>query len=335
MSEWRQDPLSGRWVIVAPERGRRPFEVKGAPCREHSVSTCPFCPGHEAWTPAETFAIRPHGPANGPGWQVRVVPNKFPAVGHTTPLPPDGALWRRAPATGAHEIVIESPEHDQQLVKMPLDQLERVLEAYRARLEAWLARAEVAYVQLFKNQGVAAGASLSHVHAQLIALSCLPPALAAELRRSAAHHRRRGRCLTCELVARELEEGVRIVQADEHFVALTPFAARLPFELWLLPRAHGADFSALGPARRAALAEALQALLRRLEAIVPDAPHNLALHTAPRPAHDPSGRAQAAYHWRLEVLPRLTVPGGFEWSSGVWINPLPPEAAAARLREAV
>ncbi len=333
MSQFRRDPISGRWVIIADERGKRPHDFDAFPRQAHNLEDCPFCPGNEAGTPPEVYAVRPEGPADGPGWQVRVVPNKFPAV-----APLDGRLECRQDGllvhmdgAGAHEVVIESPEHAQRLGDAPLEHIERVLDAYAARMSALYRDERVAYVQLFKNKGSEAGASLSHTHSQIVALPLVPHGVQVELDAVHAHHRRTNRCLFCDLIAQELDDGARVIERDEAFVTLAPFASRFPFEVHILPRAHEPDFAVLRASTRTAFARALKRAFQRLDATLHNVPHNFVLHTRPH-AMTASRRNEPHFHWHLEILPRLTTQAGFEWGTDVFINPTPPEAAAAYLR---
>jgi len=331
MHELRKDPVTGRWVIIASERAGRPTDF----VRERMLSSggsCPFCYGSEDKTPPEVLAYRAsNAPADSPGWRVRVVPNKYPA------LRIEGSLGRRAAgmydlmnAIGAHEVVIESPDHLAQMADLGAAQIAEVLWAYRERFLDLQRDSRFRYILIFKNQGPEAGATLEHTHTQIIATPVVPKRVNEELDGARAHYEQRERCIFCDLVAQELESGVRVVGQNAAFVAIAPFAARFPFETWILPLRHSATFETVSAADVHALAELLRQTLRRLRGALGDPAYNYVLHTAPARGD----QVDEFYHWHLEIMPKLTRVAGFEWGSGFYINPTPPEVAAATLREA-
>jgi UDPglucose--hexose-1-phosphate uridylyltransferase len=330
MPELRRDPVVGRWVIIATERLRRPRDfARQQPARRGGP--CVFCPGHERETPPEILAYRGSpGVPNGSGWRVRVVPNKFPA------LRVEGGLERRGEGmydlmngVGAHEVVIESPDHERELGDQPPEVVEEVLRAYRDRIADLKRDERFRSVTVFKNRGAEAGASLEHPHSQLIATPVVPLTLNDELDNAGAYYRFRERCLFCDIVQQELDARSRLVLAGEHVVALAPFAARFPFETWLLPRRHAAAFEDLKAEELHDLARVLRAVLAKLDRAIADPPYNLLLHSAPFGAGD-----SPSYHWHFEVVPKLVGMAGFELGSGFHINPVPPEDAARFLRDA-
>jgi UDPglucose--hexose-1-phosphate uridylyltransferase len=340
MSELRHDPLNKRWVIIAGERGKRPqdFELASGPLE--SDEPCPFCPGHEALTAPEITAIRPDGsPPTGPGWLVRVVPNRHPALAIEGQPDRRGlGLYDRMHGIGAHEVVIESPSHDVELPDQPEEQLLRIVTTWRDRIQDLMRDERFKYVLLFKNHGGAAGATLPHPHTQLIATPVTPREIAVKLEAARAHHELKERCLFCDIVSQEMDDGRRVVAVNEHFIAFTPYASRFPFELVVAPLRHLHEFSQTPEAHLPAFASALADVLRRLKTLLRDVAYNLVLHTAPNTNVAPR---RAFYwttlphdwHWHLEVLPRLTRVAGFEWGTGFHINPTPPEEAARALRE--
>ncbi|HAF69908.1 MAG: Galactose-1-phosphate uridylyltransferase [Acetothermia bacterium 64_32] len=330
MPELRKGPLVGRWVIVAPERGRRPsdFRVEAAP-EVQPKEGCPFCPGNEHLTPPEVYRV----PGPGGGWRVRVVPNKFPALSDYPALDPaPQGPFLRLNGVGAHEVVIDSPDHAHDLDGLSQEQVELVVEAWVHRLRALGERFH--YVQLFRNHGGGSGASLSHPHSQIIATPLVPPEVEGRLKAALEHWRRHGTCVVCTLIEKELSSGVRVVEASERFLVLTPYDSRFPFELSIVPRFHSHDFRSMNPKDRAAFAATLRRTLARIKRLLGDIPYNLCLQTSPTPKGDWPG-LPVWYHWQLELLPRLTRPGGFEWGTGIYINPMPPEEAARHLREVV
>lgn len=328
MSELRQDPTTGAYVIVAPERSRRPAGAAG-----HSGSTpapafdpnCPFCPGNEAQLPgilAETPAEVP------PGWLVRVVPNKYPAV---TPQPEpvastDGAHSAR-PGYGFHEVIIEGPRHDADLAIMSPAELEAVVGSYHQRFCEMWRRDGVAAVILFRNHGSRSGASLVHPHAQVIALDFEPPRMRRMAEWGAHQMRETGRCPTCAELEGELASHVRIVDQSDAFVALAPYAAECPYELWLVPKRHHASFADTNLPELADMTTLLGRTLRRLKAAHDDPPYSFAIESA-----GPGTDGADHLHWRLRIVPDLVNWGGFERGAGMPINPSSPEADAAQLR---
>lgn len=332
MPELRKDPVVGRWVIISTERSRRPSNFQPV-SHEKSGDFCPFCAGHEDKTPPEVWAHRPDGgAANTPGWQVRVVPNKFPALQIEGSLDRRGeGLYDKMHGVGAHEVVVEGPNHDLDLSDLPVEHLERVLTAYRERCLDLHRDKRFRYVLIFKNHGPAAGATLEHTHTQLIATPIIPLILQEELEGSRRYFELKERCIFCDIVAQETDEnnGRRVVSTTEHFVVIEPFAPRFPFETWILPRRHRASFSATADAGELRdLAATLKDTLQRLNRALDRPPYNFVIHTAPVSEGDAE-----YYHWHLEIMPKLTRVAGFEIGSGFYINPTPPEDAAQYLRE--
>jgi UDPglucose--hexose-1-phosphate uridylyltransferase len=342
MSELRKDPLVDRWVIIAAERGRRPddFHAGEAPARGEGGPGCAFCEGNEAKTPAETWALRPEGsPPNGPGWRIRVVPNKFPA------LQIEGEVRRRGlgifdhmSGIGAHEVVIESPRHDWRMSQAPPAEIEPVLRACQTRLVDLYGDHRFRYVVIFRNYGPQAGASLGHPHSQLIAVPITPKEVKDKLNSAREYYGHKERCIFCDIIDQELMLGDRVVVEDDHFVALSPFAARFPFELAIYPKQHQHDFSLLDDERRSALAQILHVCLHYLAAALGNPAYNYIINTAPNTVPRPGksdywGTVALDYHWHLEILPRITRQAGFEYGTGFYINPVAPEDAADFLRE--
>lgn len=324
MPELRKDPVVDRWVIIAPERADRPNAILRAQPQEDQDS-CPFCPGHEGMTPPELLVHR----GGSAGWEVRVVPNRYPALRTETQLVRTGeGLYDRMAGVGAHEVVIETPQHRQTLAELPAEGVQGVLRAWQERFVDLSRDLRLKALVAFKNQGAPAGATLSHAHSQLVALPFVPPVLQDELSAGRRHFAARERCIFCDVLAQELRDGARVVLETEGMVALSPYAARTPFELWLLPRAHGSSFEAAPGAELRAAAEALRLVLRKIDVALERPALNLYLHTMPL-REAPNGY----YHWHLELKPVLTQQAGFEWASGCSINPTPPEEAASFLRQ--
>jgi UDPglucose--hexose-1-phosphate uridylyltransferase len=332
--EYRRDPVTHHWVILAPERAARPLALSHAkPHDRHDAErdTCPFCVGREEDTPGELFALRAVGSElNGPGWRLRVVPNKFPAV---RPLPDvelvgGGGLFESLPGIGEHELIIECARHEANPAHLSEAEFRDVLLTYRARLIALSANPRYAYVLVFKNVGAEAGASLAHLHSQIVALPIVPDAVRGELDGANAYYQHTGRCVFCDIVRQELQAGVRVVAETEHFLVIAPFASRFAYETWLVPKSHNSRYETLTDTHADELARLLRHLLARLDAVLEEPAYNYYLHTGPAQAG-----ALPYYHWHLEVIPRTARPAGFEWGSGCFINAVPPEHAAAELRD--
>jgi UDPglucose--hexose-1-phosphate uridylyltransferase len=331
MSELRRDPILGRWNIVETDGplGPEAFEAEqDAP----AGGRCPFCYGNEGMTPPEIYAVRPPGsPPNGIGWSLRVVANKFPA------LKIEGDLHRRGlgvfdmcNGVGAHEVIIETPEHRRQMADLSLEELSSVIRAFKSRSLDLRGDRRLKYTLIFKNVGLSAGASLEHTHSQLIALPIVPKRVQEELKGAERYFEFRERCPYCDLLNQDVQEDERLVCENRSFVAVCPFMSGFPFELWILPREHRGDFAQIAPEAITDFARILKETLQRLRAALNNPAYNFIIHTAPI---EPLEREE--YHWHLELIPKLTKIAGFEWGTGFYINPTSPEFAAKLLRETV
>lgn len=335
MSELRQDFATKEWVIIATERAKRPEAWRRKeplePLPEHDPR-CPFCPGNEAQTPSEVFSLRGVGSEpDGPGWRLRVIPNKFAAL---TPLEAGGNLKRlrrgvylQMPGVGYHEVIVESPRHNLSPALMSPTEVMEIVLAYQARYIELDQDPSVQLITIFRNHGPLAGASLRHPHSQLVATPMVPLHIRHRLYEAQRHYDALGTCVFCDIVEFECQAQERIVLANEEFVAFVPYAARVPYEVWIVPREHQASFGESTVEQAAGLAAMLQAVLARLYHGLGDPDYNYVINTAP---HHSSG--EPFYHWHVQILPRLTTPAGFELGSGVHINISLPEETAAHLR---
>ena len=340
MSELRKDLVSGRWVIIATERSKRPddFRPRGAaaPAPE-AAGFCPFCEGNEGKTPPEVFALRAAGTApDSPGWTVRVVPNKFPAL---TPGPPPPratrGVFQSMEGRGVHEVVIENPDHALELGDLPVAHIREVLRVFQLRIRAIECDLHYQYVQIFKNKGKEAGASLSHPHSQIVATPIIPKRVKEEIYGADRLFRVFKECAFCRILRDEEAAGTRIIAKNGHFTAYAPYASRFPFEMAVYPQRHSAFFTDVREDELLALAGTLKHVLMRLKETVNDPPFNMVLHQAPNPALSLEGwpDIHLKSHWHLEIIPILTKVAGFEWGTGFYINPVPPETAAQFLRQ--
>jgi UDPglucose--hexose-1-phosphate uridylyltransferase len=333
MPELRKDPVVGRWVIISTERSLRPTSfTQDQPPRGGTF--CPFCPGNEDSTPPEVWvaADDPARHPNSPGWRVRVVPNKFPALQIEGALDRRGeGLYDKMNGIGAHEVVIEGPEHATDLSDLSLEHLTDVLTAYRERVLDLHRDRRFRYVLIFKNHGSGAGATLEHTHTQLIATPIVPKSIQEEIDGARRYFELKERCVFCDIVQQETLEqnGRRVVMTSDRFIAVEPFAPRFPFETWILPLEHQDAFHSMSdPAVLREFAGVLRETLQRLNRALDRPPYNFVIHTAPV-----SDGPLEHYHWHLEIMPKLTRVAGFEIGSGFYINPTPPEDAAQYLRE--
>jgi UDPglucose--hexose-1-phosphate uridylyltransferase len=330
MPEWRKDPVVDRWVIIATERAKRPTDFR-CPPDEPNPGNCPLCVGNEDKTPPEVLAFRENGsPPNARGWWVRVVPNKFPAVrADERQYSWREGIYEAMNGIGVHEVIVESTAHEPDLVNQTEWQIQEVLWAWRARSLELRADTRLKYIQIFKNKGRTAGASLEHTHSQLLGIPMVPVDVSQELAGFHDYRKNRGTCVLCDMVRQETTRPDRVVMENDRFVCFSPFAARFPFEMWVVPKYHQPDFGQIGEEDIRDLAPILRGALVKLAATVCQPPYNMVLHTAPV-----NVGGEIFYHWHFEILPRLTIIAGYELGTGYYINPTPPELAAEVLREA-
>ncbi len=329
MSEFRQNNVTKEWAIIAPERAKRPDQWKEErPPREPLPAyrdDCPFCPGHEDKTPPATYSIQ-----NESTWSLRVVPNKFAALGPSAPIQrhADGPFLQ-ADGFGIAEVVIETPRHDETLSTLPVEEIGQVLRAYKLRHVAMAADPRISLVTIFRNHGKLAGTSLEHPHSQIIATPIVPPHVRDPWRQAEMHYDAYGICAYCEGLRAEIEREARIVNDTEHFVAFCPWASKTPFELRIYPRRHHASFSWMHDSELYDLAFLLKDVLERMRIGLGNPDFNLLIRSAA------SGDEDARHlHWYMVVVPKLTTPAGFEMGTGIYINTTPPEVAAEFLRRA-
>lgn len=335
MPELRRDPVTGEWAIIATERSRRPHDFRksegeNAPKPER-LDNCPFCVGNEQQTPPEICAFREaNSLPDAPGWWVRTVPNKYPALApEGEPKAQSIGLYEVMDALGTHEVIIETPLHNQHPATMPPDQWHEAIRMYRERALQLQQDPRFKYVLFFRNHGKTAGASLEHPHSQLAALPFVPVEVQRKIEGITRYYERHGRCVYCEMLAYELDFGKRVVLQNEHFVAFTPFASRYPFEVCILPTRHAAHFAQEPFEVLQAFAATLQEMLQRLYRLLDDPPYNYMIHTAPI-----NLEREPLFHWHLTLTPRLATPAGFEMGTGIYINITAPEDAAAHLKTA-
>jgi UDPglucose--hexose-1-phosphate uridylyltransferase len=330
LPELRKDPVTGRWVIIAVDRSMRPSDF----AREHVIPKggrfCPFCPGNELKTPPEILAYRPNGGPNEPGWTLRVVANKFPALRVEGDLNRQGeGLYDKMSGVGAHEVIIETPDHNLTLGDLSEKQIEDVFWAFRDRVLDLKKDARLIYILIFKNHGEAAGASLEHTHSQLIALPVVPKRVREEMDGAKRYYDYKERCIYCDIVRQESDTGHRVILESDFFIAAAPYASRFPFETWIFPKKHSSHFEEVEASAFQNLSWIQRSITRKIDKVLEQPAYNMMIHSAPV-----QEGAMAHYHWHIEIIPKLTRVAGFEWGTGFYINPTPPEQAAKFLRDA-
>ncbi len=329
MSELRRDPLLRRWTIIAPERRAqlvarrlvRPTMIQETPC--------PFCPGNEHMNPQEIHVVRREQTPNSPqAWAVRITPDRQPL------LRIEGAVERRGvglfdlmSATGAHELVSDTPDHQAHWADFDLGQMERLLRSYLTRYNDLRKDRRFRQVVIMKNHG-APWSRYPHHHSHIVAMPFIPRRIDDEFIGAKEYYRIKERCVFCDTLHEEEGRRERVIAANDDFVALAPFASGFPFETWLLPRRHTPDFGDTGERAVPALAALFRQIMFQLRATLHDPHFSLALHSGPL-----SGENQEEFHWHWELIPHLSGELGMEWATGVHFNPIAPEDAAACLRE--
>ena len=325
MIEMRQDPTTRAWILV----GR----AGGDPGRKEAPDGCPFCPGHEAETPPAVATI----PGPDGAWRVRAFPDKMPVFQVEGDLSREGeGLYDRMRNVGAHEVVVETPQHATTLAGLPAEDISRALQMFRLRIHDLKNDVRFRYIQVFKNQGLLAGSFIEHAHSHLVATPVIPRRLETELRWSKQHYDLKERCLYCDILRQEIEFGTRLVERGTEFVAFCPFAPRFTYEVWVFPVAHGHRFEDLDNSALGRLAGILKAVLRRVERKTTD--YHLVLHTAPNEKSPPVyGLAWETlpfdFHWHIELLPRQAGVARLHREEEFYVNPIQPEEAARQLRE--
>ena len=330
MPELRKDPITGRWVIIATDRAKRPSDFIRQPVPPPSKQICPFDYGNEHKTPPEVLAYRNSGNRDEPGWRVRVVPNKFPVLGIEGELNRQGdGMYDKMNGVGAHEVIIEGPEHNKTFAELSEKLIEEVLWAFRDRVNDLKKDRRFRYIILFKNFGEAAGASLEHPHSQLIALPVIPKRVKEEVEAAKLFYEFKERCIFCDIIRQESSAATRLVTETDRFTVLEPYAPRFPFETWILPKRHESHFEDADAPTLANLAWVLRTTIRKIDKVLERPAYNFIFHSSPV-----QEQPLDYYHWHIEIIPKLTKVAGFEWGTGFYINPTPPEESAKFLREA-
>jgi UDPglucose--hexose-1-phosphate uridylyltransferase len=328
MAELRRDPIVGRWVIIDSEHPSGPNDFEKE-MHQWRSGDCPFCYSNEAMTPPEIEVIRQTGTLpNTPGWNIRVVPNKFPALRIEGDLNRQGiGIFDMSNGIGAHEVVIETPYHHKDIPDLVNEEIENILFMLCRRALDLTKDKRFKYVMIFKNYGPSAGASLEHPHTQLIALPMVPKNVSEEIRGALNYFEYRERCIFCDILRQETQEKERIIAENKHFLAFCPFVSRFPFEVWILPKIHNGYFCHVPKEEIPGLASILKETLSKLKNTLSNPAYNFIIHTSPL-----DGTESEGFHWHIEIMPKLTRVAGFEWGTGFYIVATPPELAAKYLQ---
>ncbi len=331
MTELRRDPIIGQWVNVHTEDSYGPEYYEKEDQAPRHAATCPFCEGREHQTPPEVDALRADGSMeNAPGWQVRVVPNKFPAlkIEGTIDEVKDG-IFDMSNGIGAHEVLIETPVHGKNLADFTQEEMAGVIQLYQNRLRDLTGDKRFKYIIIFKNYGESAGTSVEHAHSQIIALPMIPKYVLEKLEGISVYYDEHQRCVVCDMLKQESDDKKRVFYENDNFIAFCPFVSRYAFEYWIAPKSHDSKFSEMGDEKRGSLADILRETLARLKSCLSDPSYNYYLHVAP--VNTEGGER---FHWHIEIVPKLTRPTGFELGTGFYVVRTSPEAAAGYLRSA-
>jgi len=331
LSELREDPTTKVWVIIAPERAKRPQQEpkkKRASKLPGWDESCPFCPGNESQTPEEVFRLPVSDQVSA--WDVRVVPNRFAALMPTESIARReyGNLFRKMDGFGIHEVIIETPSHNTPMALMEYEQVEKVLIAYKERYNALKKNRQLKFITIFKNQGWASGTSLIHSHSQLVATPVMAPYYHRKFDVAHDYYADMARCLYCDLLAGELERGERIISETKQLVVFQPYASRVPYETWIVPKKHYASFGLYPEMHFAELARVLKDTLLCLYQWLDDPAFNYMIDTSTTADED-----DPYYHWHIRIVPRITTIAGFEMGSGIYVNTSLPEHTASHMRE--
>lgn len=335
MPEMRRDPITKNWVIIATERAKRPEKPTYAKdVQEKEVAhdqNCFFCTGNEHTTPPEVLAYRHYNSKpDAPGWNMRVVSNKFAALNleQEFHIKQDNSLQINSYATGAAEVIIESPHHTKGLSQLRIDQIADVLRAYKDRYIALSQENSIKYILMFRNHGINAGTSISHPHSQIIATPVIPLKISEEFTGANDYFESTSRCVYCDMIKMETKERSRIIYENEYFISFAPYASKTPYETWIMPKFHSAKYQDLNEEQILYLSEVWKATLCKIYKGLDNPPYNYYIHTSPTQKN-----TDRYYHWHMELIPKLTIAAGFELGTGMYINIAIPEDCAEYLRE--
>lgn len=329
MSELRQNPITGNWTIIAPERALRLGSTSVKKIDDHNVecnSSCVFCNGNEHTTPEEVFSIKD----DKNNWLLRVVANKYPAFDNKESfnLLTLDDFHIKGYAYGIAEVVIETSHHSNTMSLFTKDEIKNVILAYKERLTALCSDSSLKYVLIFKNNKKESGASISHSHSQIMGMPFIPPIVEKELENSLNYYNKTGKCIFCEMIENSLINKSEVVYENEQFISILPYASIYPYETWILPKCHTAKYNDINESQQIFLADAMKITLSKIYQVLQDPPFNYYIHTAPV-----NKNVDKYFHWHIELIPKLTISAGFELGSGVFINIADPAKCAEDLKK--
>lgn len=325
MSEIRKDIITGEWIIIAAERGRRPYDFQKKEVLAKS-EICPFCPGNEALTPTEILRLEDE--EDPLQWAVRIVPNKYPAVGKAEETEKKEEFYEATLGFGVHEVVIDTPCHTATIGTLSEKQIACSLLGIQKRYTDIVRDSRIQYVQIFKNQGDAAGASLQHPHWQIIGIPLIPPQSKRILEGARRYFEQHQKCVYCEMLRYEQQQSIRIIDQADKFIGFAPYASKYSYEMWIMPKSHIYHFGQLSGEDIKGLAHILKRVLHRFEILFPHKSYNVVFIGAP----EQKGLEQL-FHWHIQIIPRLGSLAGFELGTGCFINSVPPEVCAQSLKK--
>jgi UDPglucose--hexose-1-phosphate uridylyltransferase len=332
MSEFRQNPITKQWVLIAPGRAKRPEDF-----RTYSVMsglpeldpTCVFCPGNE--NKNQDLCDDVCRIPNNDAWQLRVIPNKYKALDHNPPVQSLKDFYNSRSGYGDHEVIV-TRKHNEPVAMQSAQLIALSLTNFKDRIIELSKDPKTAYVQVFHNHGRDAGASLVHPHYQILSTPMVPPHIHSEISGAYHYHQAHGTCIYCDIMKEESQLKDRLVYEDDHFMVISAYASRKPFETWILPKKHGARYEDISEKEIIHLAHALKKVLASLYTKLSDPPLNFYIHTMPVKKDRHTMHEEGSYHWHLTIFPRLTIWAGFEYATGIPVNPMPPEETAKFLR---
>lgn len=335
MSTIRKDPFGAYRVIIAESQPPRPGSLQPSEPVLQRGWLCPFCHGNESTTPPEIYAVGPESrEANTSGWTLRIIPNKYTDLeAEGEPVPVENKLFHSDRAVGVHEILIETEVHDGRIERYPISKFEELARVFGQRIRSLYEDPRIQYVQIYRNEGLMAGAAIEHPHSHIVGLPFVPEGVQVQLVAAREFHEKNGACLGCQIVQAELELGERVVFENEHFLCFAPFASRVPYELAISPKQHHSQIQSLPEQQLTSLAEALQRSIWGLSQSLEAPAFNLIVRTAPKPPDSDVAGQEDYHHWRIEILPRTAEQTALTWGTRLHINSMPPEKAALQMRE--
>lgn len=329
MAEIRRDLVKNNWVAITADMALKPNDF---PINRQGMEAtvnhqfCPFCEGNESFTPPEIMACRHDGmPANSAGWSIRVIPNKFSSFQLEGVLEKTrSGIYSNFNGVGRQEVIVENPKHNLELHEFDQAKFEQVLQIFRHRINDLSQDERIKYIQIYKNRGIFAGASLSHSHSQIMGLPFVPRGNSGLV----DYYSKKGQCLICDILNQEKASGLRIIYESEHFILLCPYASRFSYETWVIPKHHSEHFGAINEVEIADLAMVCKEFTRTMVTSLQDPAYNLVINTSPI-----NVPYQPGFHWYMEITPRLLVTAGVDIATGIFMNPVAPELAAAMYRD--